>query len=56
MPYFYPGRLFRRALRKAAARGVQVRLLLQGKVDYRIAAMAARALYDELRGRGVQFY
>ena len=56
VPYFYPGRLFRRALRKAAARGVQVRLLLQGKVDYRIAAMAARALYDELRGRGVRIY
>ena len=30
--------------------------MLQGKVDYRIAAMAARALYDELRGRGVRIY
>jgi cardiolipin synthase A/B len=41
VPYFYPGRAFRRALRRAARRGVEVRLLLQGKFDYRIAAMAA---------------
>ncbi len=56
VPYFYPGRAFRRAIRHAARRGVQVRLLLQGKVDYRIAALAARALYDELRTHGVRIY
>ena len=56
VPYFYPGYSFRRALRGAASRGVQVRLLLQGKVDYRIAALAARALYDELRSRGVRIH
>ena len=56
VPYFYPGRSFRRALRGAAQRGVQVRLLLQGKVDYRIAAMAARALYDEMRSHGVRIF
>jgi cardiolipin synthase len=56
VPYFYPGRAFRRSLRQAARRGVQVRLLLQGKVDYRIAALAARALYDELRKHGVRIY
>ncbi len=56
VPYFYPGRSFRRVLRAAARRGVQVRLLLQGRIDYRIAAMAARALYDELRGHGVHIY
>ena len=56
VPYFYPGRVFRRALRRAARRGVRVRLLLQGKVDYRIAAFAARALYDELRANGVRIY
>jgi cardiolipin synthase len=55
-PYFYPGRIFRRALRRAAARGVQVRLLLQGKVDYRFAALAAQVLYDELLASGVQIY
>ena len=55
-PYFYPGRMFRRALRSAAQRGVRVRLLLQGKVDYRFAALAAQVLYDELLGCGVQIY
>ena len=55
-PYFYPGQRFRRALRAAAQRGVRVRLLLQGKVDYRIAAMAAHALYAELLGHGVEIY
>jgi cardiolipin synthase len=56
VPYFYPGRSFRRALLTAARRGVRVRLLLQGKVDYRIAAMAAQALYDEMREAGVQIF
>ncbi len=56
VPYFYPGRSFRRALRGAAGRGVQVRLLMQGKFDYRVAALAARAVYDELRDKGVRIY
>jgi cardiolipin synthase len=56
VPYFYPGRSFRRALRLAARRGVRVRLLLQGKIDYRIAALAAQALYDELRATGVRIF
>jgi len=56
VPYFYPGHGFRRALRQAARRGVRVRLLLQGKVDYRIAAMAARALYDEMCLHGVRIF
>jgi len=55
-PYFYPGRVFRRALVAAARRGVQVRLLLQGKVDYRFAALAAQVLYDELRAHGIRIY
>jgi cardiolipin synthase len=55
-PYFYPGRAFRRSLLGAARRGVQVRLLLQGKVDYRMAALAARVLYDELLAKGVRIF
>jgi cardiolipin synthase A/B len=55
-PYFYPGRIFRRTLRGAAERGVRVRLLLQGKLDYRIAGLAAQVLYDELLSHGVQIY
>jgi len=55
-PYFYPGRMFRRALFRAAQRGVRVRLLLQGKIDYRFAALAAQVQYDELRRRGIQIH
>jgi cardiolipin synthase len=55
-PYFYPGRLFRRTLREAARRGVRVRLLLQGKLDYRIAGLAATVMYDELLRYGVRIY
>ena len=55
-PYFYPGTTFRRALKDAARRGVRVRLLLQGKLDYRFAGLAASVLYDELLKRGVRIY
>lgn len=56
VPYFYPGYGFRSALRKAARRGVRVRLLLQGKVDYRIAALAAQVLYDEMRSTQIRIF
>ncbi|MFN3862172.1 MAG: cardiolipin synthase ClsB [Roseateles sp.] len=55
-PYFYPGQQLRHALRAAAQRGVRVRLLLQGKVDYRIAGWAAEALYADLLRHGVEIY
>jgi cardiolipin synthase A/B len=55
-PYFYPGGGFRTALRQAARRGVQVRLLLQGKLDYRFAGLAARTLYDEMLASGVRIF
>lgn len=55
-PYFYPRRAFRRSLLAAARRGVRVRLLMQGKVDYPLAALAARVLYDELLSQGVRIY
>jgi cardiolipin synthase len=55
-PYFYPGNDFRRALVAAAQRGVSVHLLLQGKVDYRFAALAARVLYSELIRGGVRIH
>ena len=54
--YFYPDRTIRHALRDAARRGVCVRLLLQGRWDYRMAELAAYALYDELLGHGVQIH
>lgn len=55
-PYFYPGRAFRQALSDAARRGVEVHLLLQGKVDYKLAALAARVLYEELLRHGVHIH
>ena len=35
---------------------MRVRLLLQGKVDYRFAAIAAQALYGEMLACGVRIY
>jgi cardiolipin synthase len=55
-PYFYPRRAFRRSLLAAAQRGVRVRLLMQGKIDYRLAALAARVLYEELLSHGVHIF
>ncbi|MNQ47944.1 putative cardiolipin synthase YbhO [compost metagenome] len=54
--YFFPGRQFRRALAKAAARGVRVRLLLQGKVEYRMQYHATRSLYDQLLRDGIEIF
>ncbi|EHK66842.1 cardiolipin synthase ClsB [Achromobacter arsenitoxydans] len=54
--YFFPGIKFRRALAKAAARGVRVRLLLQGKVEYRMQYHATRSLYDQLLRDGIEIY
>lgn len=52
--YFLPGLRFRHALIAAAQRGVQVVLLLQGRVEYRLLHYATRAWYDELLAAGVQ--
>jgi cardiolipin synthase A/B len=54
--YFYPDRAIRLALREATRRGVRVRLLLQGRWDYRLAELAAYALCDELLSFGVQIH
>lgn len=52
--YFFPGRRFRRALARAAARGVRVVLLLQGRVEYLLLHHASRALYGSLLDAGVR--
>lgn len=54
--YFFPGYRFVRALRKAAKRGVDVRLVLQGDPDIPFALPMARALYDVLIRSGVKIY
>src|SRR6267142_4652985 len=54
--YFFPGRRFRRALVRAAARDVRVVLLLQGRVEYVLLYYASRALYGTLLEAGVEIY
>jgi len=54
--YFFPGRRFRHALRAAAARGVRVVLLLQGRVEYTLLHFASQALYRALLEDGVEIH
>jgi len=54
--YFLPGARFRRALVAAAARGVRVVLLLQGRVEYRLQHYATHALYGSLLDAGVEIH
>jgi cardiolipin synthase len=54
--YFLPGRRLRRALSEAALRGVRVRLLLQGRIEYRLQHYAQQALYGELLQAGVTIH
>ncbi|HZV53845.1 MAG TPA: cardiolipin synthase ClsB [Rhodocyclaceae bacterium] len=51
--YFLPGRRFRHALMAAAARGVRVVVLLQGRVEYVLLHYATQALYGSLIGAGI---
>jgi cardiolipin synthase len=54
--YFLPGIRFRRALGRAAGRGVRVVLLLQGRVEYMLLHYASRALYGPLFDAGVEIH
>ena len=54
--YFAPGREMLEALQGAARRGVDVRLLVPGKIDEPLLALAQRADYSDLLGAGVQIY
>lgn len=54
--YFLPGLNFRHALMAAAGRGVRVVLLLQGKMEYRLANYASRALYGNFLDAGIEIY
>ncbi|WP_325342189.1 cardiolipin synthase ClsB [Xylophilus sp.] len=54
--YFFPGYRFIREMRRAALRGVDVRLILQGKPDMPIVRTAAGMLYDHLIRAGVRIY
>jgi len=54
--YFFPGYRLLRQLRKAARRGVDVRLILQGEPDMPIVKIAAGLLYHHLLAAGVKIY
>ena len=54
--YFLPGHRFRKLLNKAAARGVRVKLLVQGNTDHPFFQAATRALYRDLLTNGVKIY
>lgn len=54
--YFFPGYRLLRQLRKAARRGVDVRLVLQGEPDMPIVKIAAGLLYHHLLAAGVKIY
>jgi phosphatidylserine/phosphatidylglycerophosphate/cardiolipin synthase-like enzyme len=55
--YFVPSRRFRKALRRAARRGVDVRLLLPGaRTDHPWVRQAARRFYGKMLRNGVQIF
>ena len=55
--YFQPSRRLRRAIRRAAARNVEVRLLLPGpETDHPRVRTAGRRFYTKLLKSGVQIY
>ena len=54
--YFFPGYRLLKELRKAARRGVEVRLILQGEPDMAIVKTAASMLYHHLLGAGILIY
>lgn len=55
-PYFVPDRRLQGQLRAAAARGIDVRLLVPGKSDVPIARWAAHAAYAQLLECGVRIF
>jgi cardiolipin synthase len=54
--YFFPGYRLIKELRRAARRGVDVRLILQGEPDMPIVKTAASMLYHHLMHSGVRIY
>lgn len=54
--YFLPGRRLRKALILAAARGVRVRLLLQGRYEYFMQYHAVRPVYGMLLAAGIEIH
>ena len=55
-PYFVPDRGVLRALQRAAARGVEVRLLVPLESDSTVLDLAARAVFGPLLAAGVRIW
>jgi|WetSurMetagenome_2_1015567.scaffolds.fasta_scaffold52284_2 cardiolipin synthase A/B len=55
-PYFVPDRQLRDALAEAAGRGVDVKLILPGASDSKLAYYAGRSHYEDLLEAGVTLY
>ena len=55
-PYFVPNHDILRALRFAAHRGVDVRLILPQKNNHHCTGLASRALYEDLLTAGVRIF
>ena len=54
--YFFPDRILRRALVRAAQRGVQVELIVPATSDIRPAVYASRSLYGRFLRNGIMIY
>ncbi|MEQ8363520.1 MAG: phospholipase D-like domain-containing protein [Cyclobacteriaceae bacterium] len=54
--YFLPGRVFRKAIRNARNRGVEVTVIVAGISDVKIAKMAERFMYEWLLSNGIKIY
>lgn len=54
--YFLPGWRFRRALYRAAQRGVEILTLLPARSDHGWVQIASRALYPELLKKGIRIF
>ncbi|MCU0777234.1 MAG: cardiolipin synthase [Akkermansiaceae bacterium] len=55
-PYFVPDDSLLRAIRGAAARGVQVSMIVPERVDSLLTRYASRSFYDELMDNGVRIF
>jgi cardiolipin synthase len=55
-PYFVPTNDILKALRSAARRGVDVRIVVPEENNHRYAGMASKALYEELLSAGVRIF
>ena len=55
-PYFVPDESLLRAMRGAAARGVEVHMIVPEKVDSLLTRYASRSYYDELMEEGIRIH